>query len=146
MSAGAIGDRSQIAQWHGLKHICSSPWPGPLCAQELCCFIESTSPIPHALQLPKAEQCMAGVSPQAFLACGSSNKASQEMNKCLLNSRPVLQVQARPFSALRAGGRARLPKCWLRCVVVFAEVSPARSPLGSPGLCVDHWLAGGLAP
>lgn len=55
-------------------------------------------------------------------------------------------MKARPFSALWGCGRARLPKGWLRCVVVFAEVSPARNPLGSPGLCVGHWLAGGLAP
>lgn len=90
MSTGAIGDRSQIAQWHGLKHICYSPWLSPLCAQELCCFIESTSSILHALQLPEAEQYMAVVSSQAFLGCGSSNKTSQELNKCLLNPRPVL--------------------------------------------------------
>lgn len=82
MSTGAIGDRSQIAQWHGLKHICYSPWLRPVCAQELCCFIESTS--------SEVEQCTAVISSQAFLACGSSNKASQELNKCLLNPRPVL--------------------------------------------------------
>jgi len=90
MSAGAIGDRSQIAQWHGLKHICYSPWPSPLCAQELCCFTESTSSIPHALQLPEVGRCTAAVSAQAFLACGSSNRASQGLNKCLLNPRHML--------------------------------------------------------
>lgn len=79
MSAGAIRDRAQTAPWQGLKHICYSPWPGPLCAQELCCFIESTSPLPHTLQLPKADWCRAAVSPRAFLACRSSNKASQEL-------------------------------------------------------------------
>lgn len=61
MSAGEIGDRSQIAQWHGLKHICYSPWLSPSCAQELCCFTESTSSIPHAFQLPEVKQCMAVV-------------------------------------------------------------------------------------
>lgn len=35
MSAGAIGDRSQIAQWHGLKHICYSPWLVP-CVHRSC--------------------------------------------------------------------------------------------------------------
>lgn len=98
MSAGAIRDRAQTAPWQGLKHICYSPWPGPLCAQELCCFIESTSPLPHTLQLPKADWCRAAVSPRAFLACRSSNKASQEL--ILLNPKPAPQMQTRSFSAL----------------------------------------------
>lgn len=92
---GLLSGRHMNEHWSNWRQIPNSsvawvkthllqPWLSPLCAQELCCFIESTSSLPHALQLPEAERCMAVVSSQAFLACGSSNKASQESNKCLL--------------------------------------------------------------
>lgn len=113
MSTGEIGDRSRLAQWHGLKHICYSPWLRPPCAQELCCFIESTSAVPHAFQLPEVEQCMAAVSSQALLACRSSNKASQEWNKCLLN-----------------------PSCWL----LLPQQCRIASELGCPGAGWDVGL------
>lgn len=144
MSAGEIGDRSQIAQWHGLKHIRYSPWLSPSCAQELCCFTESTSSIPHAFQLPEVKQCMAVVSSQACLACRNSRKASQELNKCLLN--PSLCVLALPFSADQGCFRTRLPTRWLGYAVVFAEVNPTLSSLSPSGLCADPCSGGRLAP